>query len=659
MSVRTGRLMSIRVSVIVATYNTGEHIERLIDSLGRQSLPPGEFEVIFVDDGSTDETPARLDRLAAERDNVIVLHGPNSGWPGRPRNLGMDVARGKYLFFADHDDWFGTEALERLVDYADVNRSDVVIGRYAGHHRGVAKALFAQSRPIATLENAPLMDSLTPHKLFRAAFVTAVGLRFPEGKRRLEDHVFVVESYFRAERISVLGDYHCYFHVGRSDAGNAGYQRIDPPSYYGYVREVIEIIERNTEPGPLRERCLRRPLRQEVLARLDGASFLAQDRDYQRQLFDEARAVAEEAIPRSVDDGLSPPQRVRAALLRANRFDDLVAYVAHQVGVRSSGRLTDLSWDAAGQLVLDVEGSLVERDTGAPWRYRCLGDRVLLTTPALMAEVPLEALDCTAQLHSGQLQVVARRRKDSEEWPVPTESTVEIHRDGESAWLSYRATARLAPRTLGGGRSLTSGVWDFYVRTSQTGWSKESRLGADRSERATAGRHPAVISGTTMLPYWTESYDNLSLDVAASGKTTARHVLAGATSGGIRLQDGALQLNLRLAVVGDEPLAVALQLRSGANRVVELEPGPSVATPGVVTLTAPLPPLKRGVWQVLLALDVPRWGAPRPTGSSIRVGRATAPTVIADDEVAALVRRTLRARLGLRSRMRARLRRSR
>lgn len=83
----------VRVSVVVPVYNTGEHIEQLIDSLAAQTLPQDEFEVIFADDGSTDETPARLDRLAQERDNVSVLHLPNSGWPGRPRNAGTDVAR--------------------------------------------------------------------------------------------------------------------------------------------------------------------------------------------------------------------------------------------------------------------------------------------------------------------------------------------------------------------------------------------------------------------------------------------------------------------------------------------------------------------------------------------------------------------------------------
>src|SRR6476660_3354138 len=135
----------LRVSVVVPVFNPGQHIDALIDSLKTQKLTQDQFEIIFSDDGSTDDTPARLDRLAAEQTNVVVLHEANSGWPGRPRNLGMDVARGGYVFFADQDDWLGVEARARMCDFADANCSDVLVPRYAGHRRGVAKAPFVHT----------------------------------------------------------------------------------------------------------------------------------------------------------------------------------------------------------------------------------------------------------------------------------------------------------------------------------------------------------------------------------------------------------------------------------------------------------------------------------------------------------------------------------
>ena len=74
-------------------------------------MPAGDLELIFVDDGSTDGTAERLDALAAEHGHVRAAHIPNSGWPGRPRNIGIDMARGEFVYFADHDDWLEPDAV--------------------------------------------------------------------------------------------------------------------------------------------------------------------------------------------------------------------------------------------------------------------------------------------------------------------------------------------------------------------------------------------------------------------------------------------------------------------------------------------------------------------------------------------------------------------
>jgi glycosyltransferase involved in cell wall biosynthesis len=54
-------------------------------------LSPDEFEVICIDDGSTDDTPEGLDELATTYPNIRVIYQPNSGWPGQPRNVGLDA----------------------------------------------------------------------------------------------------------------------------------------------------------------------------------------------------------------------------------------------------------------------------------------------------------------------------------------------------------------------------------------------------------------------------------------------------------------------------------------------------------------------------------------------------------------------------------------
>src|SRR5690348_13293955 len=109
---------SPRVTVVVPTFDSGPRLAALVASLDEQSLSTDDFEVVLVDDGSSDGTEALVDAIAAARPNVRAEHVPASGWPGRPRNVGLDAARGEYVYFVDHDDRLGVEALERLTDYA-------------------------------------------------------------------------------------------------------------------------------------------------------------------------------------------------------------------------------------------------------------------------------------------------------------------------------------------------------------------------------------------------------------------------------------------------------------------------------------------------------------------------------------------------------------
>lgn len=260
--------MTIAVSVVVPVYNPGRYLDPLLRSLDRQSLPTERFETVFVDDGSTDGTAGLLDAWCADRENGHVIHQANHGWPGQPRNVGIAAARGTYIQFVDQDDWLGDEALERLTSYADVNGSDVVVGKMVGVDRRVPTALFRRSVPRAQIGVDRIEDSQTPHKMFRRAFLDRIGLRFPEDTRRLEDHLFVTAAYLRADVVSVYAETDCYFHTSRDDGRNAGFRSYDPVPYYAVVEEVIDLVEDHLPAGAARERYLSRWLRNELIGRL-------------------------------------------------------------------------------------------------------------------------------------------------------------------------------------------------------------------------------------------------------------------------------------------------------------------------------------------------------------------------------------------------------
>lgn len=121
---KISRKQDIDVSVIVGVFNAMPFFEQCLESVANQSHK--SLELIVVDDGSTDGSGEFADFLAAQNpDWVTVVHQPNSGGPAEPRNRGLDLAKGRYVFFLDADDYLGPEAIEKLVQIADENDSAV------------------------------------------------------------------------------------------------------------------------------------------------------------------------------------------------------------------------------------------------------------------------------------------------------------------------------------------------------------------------------------------------------------------------------------------------------------------------------------------------------------------------------------------------------
>jgi glycosyltransferase involved in cell wall biosynthesis len=95
-------------SVIIPSYNRAPQIRRAIDSVLNQTF--GNFEIIVVDDGSTDNTDEIVSMIVDKR--IVYKKIRNSGGPARPRNVGIDSAKGEWVCFLDSDDWWRNDKLE-------------------------------------------------------------------------------------------------------------------------------------------------------------------------------------------------------------------------------------------------------------------------------------------------------------------------------------------------------------------------------------------------------------------------------------------------------------------------------------------------------------------------------------------------------------------
>ena len=467
----------MKVSVVVPVYNPGSNIDECIRSLLEQSLPADDYEAIFVDDGSTDGTAARLDELAERHPQVRVAHIPNSGWPGRPRNVGIEMARGDYVYFVDNDDWIGPEALERLYATALRDEADVVIGKVVGHGRRTSRPLFRRNRKGLGIDTPLLLAMLTPHKLFRRAFLDEHGIRFPEGRVRLEDHVFVVHAYLHTHRVSILADYPCYHWVLHSEDSNASSGQLEPVGYFENLRQVLDLVDEHVEPGPLRDRLYAHWYRTKLLGRVGGPAFLRRDPGYGRELYGEIRCLALERFGEGSERYLAFPTRLRALLLRADRVDGLESLARLEGGLRARVRLLELETGERG-LELRLRAGVVGR--ALPLRFARRGERILLAPPGdLAGALPEERLDATKPVSRSKVDVMLRSPKRGEFLVrAPAELELEPAEGGVDGEVEPVLAAHVAidAGTAAAGRPLTPGDWELHARVTVGGFQAEQPI---------------------------------------------------------------------------------------------------------------------------------------------------------------------------------------
>ena len=115
-----------KISVIIAAYNAEEYLSETLDSIFLQTMNDSEYEVIIINDGSSDSTLDILNSYKQTYSNLIIIDKENGG-PSSARNAGLDIAKGEYVFFFDADDILEGDALSTMYETASEKQADLLI----------------------------------------------------------------------------------------------------------------------------------------------------------------------------------------------------------------------------------------------------------------------------------------------------------------------------------------------------------------------------------------------------------------------------------------------------------------------------------------------------------------------------------------------------
>lgn len=191
----------MKVSIIVPVYNGQDYLRVCVDSILAQTYD--DYEVILVDDGSTDRSSAICDDYHSQSERVRVVHQPNCGLP-MARQVGIGNAQGEYVLFVDADDWIDPNHLESLVTQAEQEQADIVMcgfwfefPRKQVKFANIPKSL--EGRDIIVDSLTGILHAGVVFKLLRRSMFVDHQIRFPK-HIYLEDMYLTVELLLAANR---------------------------------------------------------------------------------------------------------------------------------------------------------------------------------------------------------------------------------------------------------------------------------------------------------------------------------------------------------------------------------------------------------------------------------------------------------------------------
>lgn len=213
--------MNPKISVLVPVYNVEKTLDRCMESILNQTFK--DFEIIMVDDGSTDSSGAICDKYAEKYDFISVIHKNNEGL-GPTRDAGVLAAKGEYVYHCDSDDWLKEDLLEKSYKAITENDADVVVFGYDMYDQKDLTKLFGTVKIDAGVYtgNEEVRKLFVKHyhnafvvltawnRLYKRSFLIDNELFFPS-LRRCQDMAYSLLLFDKIEKLVCINEnLYCY-----------------------------------------------------------------------------------------------------------------------------------------------------------------------------------------------------------------------------------------------------------------------------------------------------------------------------------------------------------------------------------------------------------------------------------------------------------------
>lgn len=235
---------NIKITVIIPVYNVEKYLKQCLDSVYAQTFK--QFEVIAVDDGSTDHSSQILEKY----DKLILVKKENGGLSSA-RNAGLQLAKGEYILFLDSDDYIEETTLEDIYYNAEKENADHIIinhqcfsdksnvvlcerflkGKYQGIYKG--KELFCRM----VKENEFLSGA--PYHIIKRENLEKNNMRFLEGVIH-EDELFGFQCYMNTDRVLVLDKPYYHYRIRENSIMRS---KTIEKSFLGYLKTYDKMID--------------------------------------------------------------------------------------------------------------------------------------------------------------------------------------------------------------------------------------------------------------------------------------------------------------------------------------------------------------------------------------------------------------------------------